>query len=85
MSVEIQRRLVSVVRNLRTRKEYQGKEAGLRILLHPINLERLRTEDREVLADMEKAYNMRLSFRADPAFHVENFKILNADNGEEMK
>ena len=85
MSVEIQRRLVSVVRNLRTRKEYQGKEVSLRILLHPINLERLRSEDREVLGDMEKAYNMRLAFRADPAFHVENFKILNADNGEELK
>lgn len=85
MSVEIQRRLVSVVRNLRSRKEYQGKEVSLRILLHPINLERLRSEDRDVLADMEKAYNMRLAFRADPAFHVENFKILNADTGEELK
>jgi len=85
MSVEIQRRLVAVVRNLRSRKEYQGKEASLRILLHPINLERLRTEDREVLADMEKAYHMRLAFRADPAFHVENFKILNADTGDELK
>lgn len=85
MSVEIQRRLVSVVRNLRARKEYAGKEVSLRILLHPINLERLRSEDREVLADMEKAYNMRLAFRADPAFHVENFKILNADTGDEVK
>lgn len=86
MSVEIQRRLVSTVRRVRAMKEYQGgKEIGLKILLHPINLDRLRSDDREVLVDMEKAYNMRLSFRADPAFHVENFKILNADTGEELK
>ena len=85
MSVEIQRRIVSVVRNLRSRREYQGKEASLRVLLHPINLERLRSEDRDVLVDMEKAYNIRLAFRADPGFHVENFKILNADTGDELK
>ncbi len=85
MSVEIQRRFVSVVRRLRNRGEYVGKEIHLRILLHPTNLERLRTEDHEHLLDLEQAYNVKLSFRADPAYHVENFKILNAETGEELR
>jgi ribonuclease G len=85
MSVEIQRRLISVTRRLRTYKENVGKELFLRVLLHPLNLERLRNEDRACLEDMEGAYNIRLAFRADPTYHVENFKILNAETGEELR
>ncbi|MDR0535273.1 MAG: Rne/Rng family ribonuclease [Puniceicoccales bacterium] len=85
MSVEIQRRLISVTRRLRTYKQNVGRELYLRVLLHPINLERLRNEDRACLEDMEKAYNVRLAFRADPGYHVENFKILDAETGEEVR
>ena len=86
MSVEIQRRLTSVVRRMRARKESNsGREISLRVLLHPINLERLRTEDRSYLEIMEKTYNIRLAFRADPDYHVENFKILDIETGEELR
>ncbi|MDR2862885.1 MAG: Rne/Rng family ribonuclease [Puniceicoccales bacterium] len=85
MSVEIQRRLTSLVRRMRTQKENANREIALRVLLHPINLERLRNEDRAYLEGMEKAYNVRLAFRADPAYHVENFKVLNTETGEELR
>jgi ribonuclease G len=85
MSTEIQRRLVSIVRRQRTKKENIGRELSFRVLLHPMNLERLRNEDSSYLADMERAYNIKLAFRSDPAYHVENFKVLNADSGEELR
>jgi ribonuclease G len=83
MSVEIQRRLTSIIR--RERQRAPKGTLSFRIFLHPTNLERLRTEDEHHLIDFEKAYDVQLSFRADPVFHLENFKILNAQTGEEMR
>jgi hypothetical protein len=36
------------------------------------------------LIELEKQYFGKLSFRADPAFHAEQFKIVNVANNEEM-
>jgi len=83
MSVELQRRLSSVVRRLQTRKD--GKEYSLRVLVHPGVLERLRSEDADLLVRMEKSFGVKLSFRADPNYHIENFKIINALTGEEYR
>ncbi len=84
MSVEIQRRLISVIRHIRTRDGHD-KEIKLRILLNPSNLERLRTEDEDLLLGIEQSYGARLSFRADPIYHVENFKILDVETGQEHR
>jgi ribonuclease G len=65
--------------------ENQGRELRFRILLHPANLERLRSEDEQHLLDFERAYHVNLAFRADPAYHVENFKLLDADTGAELR
>src|SRR5664280_3147361 len=43
MSVELQRKLSSIVRRLHARND--GKEYALRVLVHPGILERLRSED----------------------------------------
>jgi ribonuclease G len=83
MSVELQRKLSSVVRRLHTRDD--GKEYALRVLVHPSILERLRSEDADLLVRMEKNYGVKLAFRADPSYHVENFKIINAVTGEEYR
>lgn len=85
ISVEIQRRVVSIIRHIRSTPGGKDKEIHLRILLHPTNLERLRTEDEQHLIDIEKAYHVQLSFRADPAYHIENFKVLDATNGKELR
>ena len=83
MSVELQRKLSSVSRRLQTRKD--GKEYALRVHVHPSILERLRSEDADLLVRMEKSYGVKLAFRADPNYHVENFKIINAMTNEEYR
>ena len=84
MSVEVQRRLISVIRHIRSR-DGQDKEIALRVLLHPTNLERLRQEDEDLLLEIEQSYGARLSFRADPIYHVENFKIIDIESGQEQR
>jgi ribonuclease G len=83
MSVELQRKLSAVARRLQTRND--GKEYALRVHVHPSILERLRVEDSELLVRVEKAHGVKLAFRADPNYHVENFKIINALTNEEYR
>jgi ribonuclease G len=83
MSVELQRKLSSIVRRLHARND--GKEYALRVLVHPGILERLRSEDADLLVRMEQNYGVKLAFRADATYHVENFKIINAVTGEEYR
>ena len=83
VSVELQRKLSSVVRRLQLRND--GKDYSLRVLVHPSILERLRSEDADLLVRMEKLFNVKLAFRADLNYHVENFKIINALTAEEYR
>ncbi|ADE54751.1 Rne/Rng family ribonuclease [Coraliomargarita akajimensis] len=84
MSVEIQRRLISVIRHIRVRDGID-KEIQLRVLLNPTNLDRLRNEDEDLLLEIEQSYGAALSFRADPIYHVENFKIIDIETGQEQR
>ena len=83
VSVELQRKLSSIARRLQLRND--GKEYNLRVLVHPSVLERLRTEDAELLVRVEKLFGVKLAFRADLNYHVENFKVINAVTGEEYR
>ncbi len=87
LSVEIQRRVVSILKRLRAGKDDAAKEpvVQMRILCHPTAMERIREEDETLLLEIEKHYNAKLSFRADPAFHAENFKVLDAASGAELR
>ena len=80
MSVEIQRKLSEILKK-RARDE---SDFQLRIVVNPTVLERLRTEDEQLLIALEKRYFGKLSFRAEPGFHSEQFKIINASTNEEM-
>jgi ribonuclease G len=80
MSVEIQRKLSEILkRRARDESDFQ-----LRIVVHPTILKRLRTEDEKHLIEMEKRYFGKLEFRADPALHAEQFKIVNVATNEEL-
>jgi len=80
MSVEIQRKLGEILKKRqRDESDYQ-----LRIVVSPAVLERLRTEDEKLIIDLEKRYFGKLSFRAEPAFHAEQFKIVNVATDEEL-
>jgi ribonuclease G len=83
MSVELQRKLSALIRRLTGRND--GKDYSLRVMVHPSILERLRSEDADLLVRMENLFGVKLAFRADPAYHLENYKIINAVTGEEYR
>lgn len=80
MSVEIQRKLQEILK----KRQRDESDFQLRIAVHPSVLERLRKEDEKILIELEKKYFGKLSFRAEPGFHAEQFKIINAITGEEL-
>jgi ribonuclease G len=80
MSVEIQRKLGEILKK-RGRDE---TDFQLRIVVHPAVLERFRSEDEKFIIEMEKKYYGKLAFRADPAFHPEQFKIFNGLTNQEL-
>jgi len=80
MSVEIQRKLSEILK----KRQRDESDFQLRIVVNPTVLDRLRTEDEKLLIELEKRYFGKLSFRADPAFHAEQFKIVNVATNEEM-
>lgn len=71
---------------IRKQRELYGpsKELELNIVLHPLNLDRIVTEDRDFFRDLMKSCNLRLGTKADPAYHVENFKIFDGA-GKELR
>ena len=80
MSVEIQRKLAEIFR----RRGREESDFQLKVVVHPLVLDRLRIEDEQLLIEMEKKYYGKLSFRAEPAFHAEEFKIYNSLTNEEL-
>ena len=82
MSVEIQRKISEVLRRLK--EQGQQDQPHIRIYVHPEVLNRLRTEDEALLIELEKKLAGKLSFRADPALHFEQFKITDAITGADL-
>ena len=83
VSVEIQRKLLSVIRRLREATSPE-KELEINILLHPVNLERIITEDREFFRDLMKSCKVRLGTKPDPTYSIEAFKLFDGA-GKELR
>ena len=81
VSVEVQRKLLGLIRRLRTERKVSG-EIVIRIVLHPINLDRIKLEDKEFFIDLEKSCNVRLLFKHDATFHVETFKLMDEQGND---
>lgn len=79
ISVELQRALNSVM------SKYKDTVHDLRVIVHPEVMQRLRTEDEELLVEIERKYEGRLSFRSDANYHYEKFLITDAATGNELK
>jgi ribonuclease G len=80
MSVEIQRKLTQI---LKGRPRDDG-DFQVKIVCNPRVLDRLRTRDEKLLIELEKKFFAKLSFRPDPTFHNEEWKIFNAMNNDEL-
>jgi ribonuclease G len=78
MSVDIQRRIAAVMRTHARSKTLPD----LVVTVHPRVLQRLRTEDEQILVDMQNRFSGGLNFRSDPAKHVEFFSVANATTNE---
>jgi ribonuclease G len=78
MSVELQRALHRALRNHPNVHE-------LRVTVNPHVLRRLRSEDEELLVEIERKYEGRLTFRSDPAYHHERFTIVDSQTNLELK
>ncbi len=73
MSVEIQRRLLEV---LKQRTHSRKASSVVRVILNPAVLARLKNDDAQILYAMQQKYGNNLEFRADPAVHVEDFRMI---------
>jgi ribonuclease G len=78
MSVDIQRHVSAIMR----KQQRSGKAQDLQVTLHPSVLDRLRREDEQVLIELESKHAGHLSFRSDPAKHMEFFSIADRNSGE---
>ncbi|MBI9020488.1 MAG: Rne/Rng family ribonuclease [Verrucomicrobia bacterium] len=74
MSVELQRRLSAALRKNR------GAHS-MKVTVNPTVLDRLRREDEQALIDTEKKFSGHLTFVADAHYHMEEFSIINEENG----
>ena len=79
MSVELQRALNATMRR------HRDTVHEFKVTVHPEVLARLRTEDEELLIELERKYEGRLSFRADATYHHERFVITDSTTGAELK
>src|SRR5581483_6562267 len=79
MSVELQRALHTIMR------KYQDTIHDIKVIVNPAVLQRLREQDEELLIDIERKYAGRLTFRADPTYHHEQFMVTDANTGQELK
>jgi ribonuclease G len=78
MSVEIQREISRVLRK-------HSEVHEIKVVVHPGVLHRLRTEDDELLVELQRRCAGRFSFKADPAANIEDFKILNAATDQPLE
>src|ERR1700730_5755613 len=77
-SVELHRTLNVVLRK-------HPEIHDVRVIVNPEVLNRLKTEDEELLVEIERKYAGRLTFRTDPTYHHEKFLILDGQTNHELK
>ncbi|MEO0416793.1 MAG: Rne/Rng family ribonuclease, partial [Verrucomicrobiota bacterium] len=79
VSIELQRKL----RNIITKHGDRVNE--FLVVVNPEVLERLKTEDGKLFAEIERHHNSRLTFRTDHTFHREQLVIADAKTQQEIK
>ncbi len=72
MSVEIQRALNSII------TRHRDEVADLIVMVNPEVLNRFKSEDANLLMELERSHTGRLIFRSDPSLHRERYGIIDA-------
>ena len=80
MSVEVQRKLSEILK----KRERDETDYQLMVVVSPTIFKRLKHEDEEFIIKLEKRYFGKLSFRSDPEFHAEEFKIIDMKSNREL-
>ena len=78
ISISIQRQLTSLLK----RAEADRKPFVPKIVVAPAVMQRLRTEDASILAELQKRFDTRLTFVSELHRHPESFNILDAESGQ---
>jgi hypothetical protein len=74
ISIEVQRHLTSLLRKAAAdKKPFEPK-----IVIAPQVMQRLRTDDSEILSQLQKDFDTRLTFVSELHRHPESFSILDA-------
>jgi ribonuclease G len=72
MSVEIQRRLNTVI------QKHRDQVGDLVVVVNSEVLNRFKSEDSKLLVELERSHSGRLIFRSDPTLHRERFAIIDS-------
>jgi ribonuclease G len=78
MSVDIQRAIQRLLAKNRDLHE-------ISLTVSPKVMERLRTEDEKHLADLQRRFEARFTFKTDAALHIEEFRIFDTLTKEEFR
>lgn len=77
ISIELQRQLVCVLKKAQMNK----RAVKPKIVIAPAVMQRLRTEDAKILAELQTQFDTKLTFVSELHRHPESFSILDADTG----
>ena len=78
VSIELQRALITLLK----RAEAEKKPFVPKIVISPAVMQRLRTEDAQILSELQATFNTKLTFVAELHRHPESYAILDAESGQ---
>ncbi len=78
VSIELQRQLTSILR----KADAEKRPIVPKIVIAPAVMQRLRTEDSHILAELQARHNTKLTFVSELHRHPETYSILDAESGQ---
>lgn len=78
ISIELQRQLTTILRKC----EEEKKPFVPKIVISPTVMNRLRTEDSQILSELQAKFNTKLTFVSELHRHPESYSILDAESGQ---
>ena len=78
ISIELQRHLTTLLK----KADEEKRPFVPKIVISPAVMQRLRTEDAQILAELQASFNTKLTFVAELHRHPESYAILDAESGQ---